>query len=85
MWILLNSTWKGQLKNVQDGKSRPQGSREIQKTKVETVLRDTLYEQKNRSLRKLSSTLAYCSFKKMTFTFGSIVRMENCLIADGYL
>ena len=43
MWIFSNSTWKGQLKNVQDGKSRPLGSRDIQKTKVETVLRDTLY------------------------------------------
>ena len=37
------STQKGQLKNVQDGISRPQGSREIQKTKAERVLRDTLY------------------------------------------
>ena len=43
MWTVSNSTWKGQLKNVQDGKSRAPGSREIQKTKVETVLRDTLY------------------------------------------
>ena len=43
MWIFSNSTWKGQLKNVQDGISRPLGSREIQKTKVETVLWDTLY------------------------------------------
>ena len=42
-WIFSNSTWKGQLKNVQDGISRPLGSREIHKTKVETVLRDTLY------------------------------------------
>ena len=30
------------MKNVQDGTSRPQGSREIQKTKEETVLVDTL-------------------------------------------
>ena len=44
MWIFSNSTWKGQLKNVQDGISRPLGSREIQKTKVETVLWDTLYQ-----------------------------------------
>ena len=43
MWTFSNSTWKGQLKNVQDEISRPLGSREIQKTKVETVLRDTLY------------------------------------------
>ena len=43
MWTFSNSTWKGQLKNVQDEISRPQGSREIQKTKVETVLLDTLY------------------------------------------
>ena len=39
--FLLNSTWKGQLKNVQDGISRPVGSRDIQKTKVESVLWDT--------------------------------------------
>ena len=31
------------LKNVQDGISRPQGNRAIQKTKVETDLLDTLY------------------------------------------
>ena len=43
MWIFSNSTWKGQLKNVQDGISRPLGSLESQKTKVETVLRNTLY------------------------------------------
>ena len=42
-WIFLKSTRKGLLKNVQDGISRPLGSREIQKTKVETVLWDTLY------------------------------------------
>ena len=39
------STRKGQLNNVQDGISRPLGSREIQKTKVEIVLVDTLYLQ----------------------------------------
>ena len=43
MWTFPNSTWKGQLKNVQDEISRPLGIREIQKTKVETVLVDTLY------------------------------------------
>ena len=42
-WIFLKSIRKGLLKNVQDGVSRPQGSQEIQKTKVETVLVDTLY------------------------------------------
>ena len=42
--IFLKSARKGQLKNVQDGISRPLGGREIQKTKVETVLRDTLYK-----------------------------------------
>ena len=31
------------MKNVQDEVSRPLGGREIQKTKVETVLLDTLY------------------------------------------
>ena len=41
-WIFLKSTQKGLLKNVQDGISRPQGSREIQKTKVGTDLLDTL-------------------------------------------
>ena len=40
---LLNSSSKGEFKDVQDGISRPLGSREIQKTKVETVLPDTLY------------------------------------------
>ena len=33
-WIFLDSKWKGQLKNVQYGISRPLGSREIQKVKV---------------------------------------------------
>ena len=42
-WIVLKSTQIGLLKNVQDGISRPLGSREIQETKVATVLRDTLY------------------------------------------
>ena len=42
-WIFLKSTQNGLLKNVQYGISRPLGSREIQKTKVATVLRDTLY------------------------------------------
>ena len=41
-WIFLKSTQKGLLKNVQDEVSRPLGGREIQKTKVETVLLDTL-------------------------------------------
>ena len=41
--IFFKSTRKGQLKNVQDGISRRLGSREIQKTKVGTVLPDTLY------------------------------------------
>ena len=41
--IFLKSTCKGMLKNVQDGISRPLVSREIQKTKVETDLVDTLY------------------------------------------
>ena len=40
--IFLNSTRKGQLKNVQDEISRRLGSREIQETKVVTVLPDTL-------------------------------------------
>ena len=39
----MKSTQIGLLKNVQDGISRPLGSREIQETKVATVLRDTLY------------------------------------------
>ena len=50
--IFLKSTRKGQLKNVQDEISRPLGSREIQKTKVETVLRDILY---NSSLKLLQA------------------------------
>ena len=41
-WIFLESTRKGLLKNVQDGIFRRLGSREIKKTKVATVLRDTL-------------------------------------------
>ena len=44
-WIVLNSAQKGLLKNVQDRISRPLGSREIHKTKVYTVLLDTLYVQ----------------------------------------
>ena len=43
MIIKMKSTWKGQLKNVQDGIFIPLGSREIKKTKVETGLVDTLY------------------------------------------
>ena len=39
----MQSTWKRLLKNVQDGISRPLGSREIRKTKVGTVLVNTLY------------------------------------------
>ena len=42
--MFLKSTQKGLLKNVQDGISKPLGSREILKTKVETVLWDTLYK-----------------------------------------
>ena len=45
MWTFSNSTRKGQLKNVQDGISRPQGDREIQETKTGTVLPDTLYDK----------------------------------------
>ena len=46
MRIFLKSTQNGLLKNVKDGISRPLGSREIQKkTKVDTVLWDTLYYQ----------------------------------------
>ena len=41
-WIFLKSTQEGLFKNIQDGIFRPLGSREIQKTKVETVLVDTL-------------------------------------------
>ena len=43
-WIILESTWKGQLKNVQDEISRCFGGREINKTKVGTILWDTLYK-----------------------------------------
>ena len=42
-WIFLKSTQNWLLKDVQYGISRPLGSREIQQTKVATVLRDTLY------------------------------------------
>ena len=42
-WIFSKSTRNGLLKNVQDGISMPIGSREIQITKVDTVLWDTLY------------------------------------------
>ena len=41
--MFLKSTQKGLLKNVQAGICRPLGSREIQETKVATVLGDTLY------------------------------------------
>ena len=52
-WTFLNSTRKGQLKNVQDGISRPLGSQEIQKTKVERVLLDTLYINKGLEQKKV--------------------------------
>ena len=42
-WIFLESTRKELLKNVQDRISKLLGGREIQKTKVYTVLLDTLY------------------------------------------
>ena len=41
-WIVLKSTWKGLWKNVKDGISRCFGGREINKTKVGTILWDTL-------------------------------------------
>ena len=44
-WIVLKSTQKGLLKNVQDGTSRCFGGREFNKTKVETILWDTMYDQ----------------------------------------
>ena len=40
--IFLKSTQNGLLKNVQYGISRPLESQEIQQTKAETVLVDTL-------------------------------------------
>ena len=46
-WIFLKSTRKGLLKIVQDRISRPIGSREIQRIKVERVLLDTLYVCEN--------------------------------------
>ena len=42
-WIFSKSTQNGLLKNAQDGISTPIGSREIQNTKVYTVLWNTLY------------------------------------------
>ena len=76
MWTFSNSTRKGQLKNVQDEISRPLGSREIQKTKVETVLWDTLYfcedsfgtkaEVMKHKRRQHEKTVKYCN-------------KENCL------
>ena len=51
--IFLNSTRKGQLKNVQDGIFRRPGSREIQETKVGTVLPDTLYKGHLANLKSL--------------------------------
>ena len=44
-WICLKSTQKRLLKNVQDGIPSPLGNQEIQKTKMGTILRDTLYFQ----------------------------------------
>ena len=41
-WIVLKSTLKGLLKNVQDGTSKCIGGQEISKRKVETILRDAL-------------------------------------------
>ena len=44
IWIFLKYQQEGLFKNVQDGISRPIGSRVIQNTKGETVLVDTLYK-----------------------------------------
>ena len=51
-WIVLKSTLKGLLKNVQDGTSRCFGGRDFNNRKVETILRDTLndwHENKTRN------------------------------------
>ena len=42
-WIFLKFIWNGLLKNVQYGISRLLRSGEVQQTKAETVLVDTLY------------------------------------------
>ena len=42
-WIVLISTWKELLKDGLDGTSRYFGGQEINQTKVETILWDTLY------------------------------------------
>ena len=42
---ILESTRKGLLENIQNRISKPLGAREIKKTKVYTVLWDTLYYQ----------------------------------------
>ena len=64
-WISLESTWKGLLKNVKDGNSRPLGSWEIQKTKAGTVLVDTLYiaikQQNNRQFNKVGRSVQILS------------------------
>ena len=41
--VVLKSTRRALLKNVQDGNSKCFGGREINKTKVGTILWDTLY------------------------------------------
>ena len=41
-WIFRKFTQEGLFKNIQDGIFKPLGSGENQKTKVETVLVDTL-------------------------------------------
>ena len=56
----------GLLKNVKDGISIPLGSREIQKTKMCTVLRDTLYlSNMNMGTYKYNTKLAQSGQIKM--------------------
>ena len=83
MWTFSNSTWKGQLKNVEDEISRPLGSREIQKTKVETVLWDTLYLRRPISSSfpiKIRLEMAMCVYFAMLMCFGYGVLGMVCYI-----
>ena len=67
-WIFSKSTENGLLKNVQYGITFPLGSREIPKTKVDTVLWDTLYNAIIFIFRSKSVfTHARCQRCKMKF------------------
>ena len=65
----LKLIWKGQLKNVQDGIFRPLGSREIQKTKVGTVLPDTCISSTKTAMQRMRGTLILYLIKAGEYSY----------------